>query len=282
MVGACAVRATSGFLPNPPAAPVGAPAVMATGLTGPQGIVVAPDGRVYVTATSPGEIHRIDPLTTPPTVTRFATGLSEPAQLAMAGADAIVVAERAANRVTRIAINADGTAGARSELASGFTGPWGVTWDGAGNLLVSNEFSSTVDRVAPGGAVTRGVISGYSAPLDMRFDGEGRLWVGQYFGTTLSDGTQVHLYDASLARLRSATGFSGPIGIALDAAGNAYVANWDGGAAGVGRVLRVTPEGTVTPFASGLSGPHGIAFDARGGLWVADYASNRVLRLGGS
>ncbi len=146
---------------------------------------------------------------------------------------------------------------------------------------MSNEYGSTVDRVAPDGTVTRGVISGYNAPLDMRFDAAGRLWVGQYFGTALNNGTLVHQYDASLTRLRTIMGFSGPIGIALDAAGNAYVANWDGGVTSMGRVLRVATDGAVTMFASGLSGPHAIAFDARGGLWVADYASNRVLRVGG-
>jgi sugar lactone lactonase YvrE len=279
--GACVVRSAGTFLPPPPMVPGAAPAVMATGISGPQGLVIAPDGRVYVSVTGSGSIVRIDPAATPPAVATFATGLSEPSQLAMNTGDALVVAERSANRVTRIAINADGTAGARTMLAAGFSGPWGVTWDGAGNLLVSNEYGNTVDRVAPDGTVTRGVISGYNAPLDMRFDAAGRLWVGQYFGTALNNGTLVHQYDASLTRLRTVTGFSGPIGIALDAAGNAYVANWDGGATSMGRILRVATDGAVTMFASGLSGPHAIAFDARGGLWVADYASNRVLRVGG-
>ena len=42
--------------------------------------------------------------------------------------------------------------------------------------------------------------------------------VGQFFGTSLNNGTLVHQYDGSLARLRSVAGFSGPVGIALDAA----------------------------------------------------------------
>ncbi len=271
------------YTPPAPPIPTGAPAVMATGIRGPQGLAVAPDGAVFVSALVAGTIVRIDPAVTPGIVTTWATGFSEPAQITFDAAGNLLVAERAGNRLTRVTVNPDGSAGARSTVASGFSGPWGVTVDTSGNYLVSNEFGSTVDRVASTtGAVTRGVITGYNSPLDMRFDLTGRLIVGQYFGTALNDGALVHRYDSSLRLLRSSTGFSGPIGIAIDASGNAYVANWDGGTSGAGRILRLADDGTLTLFYRGLNGPHGIAFDARGGLWIADYVTDRVLRLGGS
>ncbi len=282
--GACVGTVGGGvFTPDPPAVPTGTPAVMATSIRGPQGLVIARDGMVYVSALTAGTIVRIDPAVTPGIVTTWATGFSEPAQLAFDAAGNILVAERSGNRLTRVVMNADGTSGARNTVATGFSGPWGVTVETSGDYLVSNEFGATVDRVAAAsGAVTRGVISGYNGPLDMRFDLRGRLIVGQYFGTGLGNGNLVHRYDATLRLERSSMGFSGPIGIALDSAGNAYVANWDGGATGAGRILRVDDAGTVSVFYRGLNGPHAIAFDARGGLWIADYATDRVLRLGGT
>ena len=46
-----------------------------------------------------------------------------------------------------------------------------------------------------------------------------------------------------------ASGFDDPYGLAFDAAGNLYVANY------ANTVSKVTPAGVVSPFASGFDGP---------------------------
>ncbi len=61
------------------------------------------------------------------------------------------------------------------------------------------------------------------------------------------------------------SGFDGPLGMAFDAAGNLYVANLYNNT-----VSEVSSEGLVSTFASGLSGPTGLAFDAAGNLYVAN------------
>ena len=274
--GECLRRNADGsFLP--PARPTGAAGAMqvvATGLGGVQGLLLSPDASaVYVSATGLGVIWRVPLGTLPATPARWAEGLSGPSQMTFDPEGRIVVAEREGNRVTRIAINPDGSAGTRSAVSATFQGPWGVIFDASGNLLVSNEFGNTVDRVSPMGAVTRGVVPMFPAPLDMRFDATGSLYVGDY-GSPLTSGTNVFVYDGSLTRTRTITGLQGPIGIALDLGGDVYVANYRGN-----NVVRVSPAGVSTEYATGLSGPHAIAFDPRGMLYVADYGNQRLVRF---
>lgn len=70
------------------------------------------------------------------------------------------------------------------------------------------------------------------------------------------------------------TGFAGPIGLALDTAGNVYAANYT-----TNNVVRVTPANVATPYVTGLAGPHAIAFDPTGALYIDDYATGRLLRV---
>jgi len=275
IAGACAARTPDGsWLPPAQGPMTGAPTVVASNLGGVQGMLFSRDAQqVYVSATGQGVIWRVDLRTTPATTTRWAEGLTGPSQLTFDPEGRIVVAEREANRVTRIVVNTDGTAGTRTPYPTAFQGPWGLLFDAAGGLLVSNEFGTTVDRIAPDGMVTRGIVPAFATPLELRFDGQRNLYVGDY-GSPLTSGTRVLVYNPSLALTRTITGFAGPIGIALDSAANVYVANYTRN-----DITRVTPAGAASVYATGLSGPHAIAFDPSGRLYVADFGTGRLLRL---
>lgn len=69
-------------------------------------------------------------------------------------------------------------------------------------------------------------------------------------------------------------GLSSPVGMAYDAAGALYVANWS-----AGNVIRFSPKGARTIFASGLSGPSGLAISRRGDIYVASYNEDLVWRF---
>ena len=66
-------------------------------------------------------------------------------------------------------------------------------------------------------------------------------------------------------------GLSSPVGMAYDASGNLYVANWSGGT-----VLKFAPGGQRSVFAEGLSGPSGLALSPTGDIYVASYSEDLV------
>lgn len=78
----------------------------------------------------------------------------------------------------------------------------------------------------------------------------------------------------TLDRTASHAGLSAPVGMAYDAGGNLYVANWS-----AGTVMRFTPKGEQTVFASGLSGPSGLAISSKGDVYVASYNEDLVWRF---
>jgi sugar lactone lactonase YvrE len=57
----------------------------------------------------------------------------------------------------------------------------------------------------------------------------------------------------------------GPNGLAFDSAGNLFVATSNPSHE---FILKFTPGGAVSTFASGLNGPNGLAFDSAGNLYV--------------
>ena len=72
-----------------------------------------------------------------------------------------------------------------------------------------------------------------------------------------------------------APGLNEPRGLVFDAAGLLYVAT-----SGGDQILRFTPDGTRTVFASELlDGPRGLAFDAEGILFAANGVSNTVVKI---
>jgi uncharacterized protein (TIGR03437 family) len=133
----------------------------------------------------------------------------------------------------------------------------GVAVDGAGNLFISDMENCKILKVTPGGIVTAAAGTGSSG-----YSGDG----GQ----------------ATSARLTS------PMGIALDSAGNLYIAD-----TGNYRIRKVSPAGIITTVAGGgtvsfpppnpiptgdgglatmaiLEFPVGVAVDGSGNIYIAD------------
>jgi len=175
--------------------------------------------------------------------------------LAMFLALSLTVCENQSSRseaffVSTLAGGEEGFADGKGENAR-FTWPRGIAIDAAGNLYVTD--SSHIRKVTPKGEVTTlaGSKEGFA-------DGEGEN-----------------------AR------FEFPHGIAIDRAGNLYVADTRNH-----RIRKVTKEGEVTTlvggergFANGngssarFSSPKGIAIDAMGNLYVADYGNDCIRKV---
>jgi sugar lactone lactonase YvrE len=206
-----------------------------------------------------------------PTVSTFATGLSNPQGLAVDANGNIYVANYGAGTVSKIT-----PAGAVSQFASGFGSPTSLAFDAGGNLYVANFGFNSISKVTRAGTVTT-FVSNINNPAALSFDRAGNLYVAN-LGNTGQPQTVSKVTPAGGVSV-FASGFIYPSGLAFDAAGNLYVANETN--ANVEVVDRVTPGGVVTPFASGFALPDsgGLAFDTSGNLYVSSYGGNYVSKV---
>jgi len=139
----------------------------------------------------------------------------------------------------------DGGPAARAQLGS----PEGLAIDHAGNLYIADAVDHRVRRISPAGIITTVAGNGYPG-----FRGDGG--------------------PAQAAQLNA------PYGLAVDAAGNLYLADL-----GNARIRKISPDGIIQTIAGGgvagltLSQPRNLALDATGNLYLSDFGSHRVLRI---
>lgn len=186
----------------------------------------------------------------------------------------------------------------------------GVTRDAAGNLFVCDRDANrivkiTTDGVASvfagngsGGAIINGTgtAAGFYAPYGITIDGTGNLFVGEYANQAIRKITPAAVVTTlagnGTAGLLNGTGsnatFNQPVGLAVDASGNVFIADY------LNNVIRkITPTGVVTTFAgsgaaaltdgtgtsAAFNGPFALVFDPSGNLIVADYLNHAVRKI---
>ena len=149
----------------------------------------------------------------------------------------------------------DGGPAVKAQLSQ----PDGLALDGAGNLYIADAANSVVRRVAPNGIITTVAGNGISG-----YSGDGSL--------------------AASAQLNV------PTGVAVDSAGNLYVADFSNHV-----IRKVAPNGTISTLAgtgkcghSGdgsaatgaqLCGPQGVAVDSAGNVYISDTNNNTIRKV---
>ena len=200
--------------------------------------------------------------------------------------------------------NIDGTgAGAR------FMRPGGVAEDGAGNVYVADTYDSTIRKITPTGVVTTlagspgqqgsadgtGAAARFNWPAGVAIDSAGNLYVADTRSDTIRKVTAAGVVTTvagspGVAGSANGTGaaasFDLPGGVAVDAAGNLYVAD-----TGNSTIRKITPAGLVSTLAgtAGVTGaadgtgaaasfdlPGGVTVDSSGTLYVADTANSTI------
>jgi sugar lactone lactonase YvrE len=203
--------------------------------------------------------------------------------------------------------NVDGPA-----AAARFSSPFGIAVDGAGNVYVADNVTSTIRRITPAGEVTTfagspgqpGSADGtaaaarFNSPTAIAIDGNGNFFVADNGNHTIRriapDGA-VTTFAGAAGQLGSANGagaaarFRFPTGVAVDGAGNVFVA--DSRNATIRRIAATgvvsTIAGTAEAFGSvdgnGPSArfvqPVGIASDLAGTVYVADISTATIRRV---
>lgn len=132
--------------------------------------------------------------------------------------------------------------------------PTGLGLDAAANLYIVDTGNQRIRRVGPGGIVTTVAGNGGRG-----FSGDG----GMATAASLSLGNVQYL------------GIAGyPTSVAVDGAGNLYIADTDNG-----RVRKVNPAGIISSAITGLRDPYGVASDAVGNLFITDSSNDRILKV---
>jgi TonB family protein len=182
--------------------------------------------------------------------------------LYVAGGRSAVVRKITANG-PQSTIAGNGTAGSSGDggpaVSAQLRNPVGLAVDAAGNLYIADSVDHRIRRVNRGGTINTFAGNGIRG-----FSGDGG--------------------PATSAQLNA------PAGLALDRAGNLYVAD-----SGNASIRRITPDGKISTIAgngtAGFSGDGGpatsaqlgfvfdVAVDASGNLYIADTGNNRVRKV---
>lgn len=192
-----------------------------------------------------------------------------------------------------------------------FNRPGGVVVDSSGNVFVGDLDNHVIRKITPAGVVTTfagsagsagsadGVGSGarFNTPFGLAFDGAGNLFVADLNNNTIrkisANGTVTTLAGAAGSGGRvdgtgSAARFNAPVGLAVDANGNVFVADTQNQT-----IRKITSGGVVTTIAgtggsvgtadgvgaaARFNNPYGIVVDPSGNLFVSD-TSNHTIRM---
>jgi sugar lactone lactonase YvrE len=250
--------------------------------------------------------------------TGTAAKLNSPVALTVGASGNLFVVESGNNAVRKITASAvvtilagSGTWGSTngSGLAASFHYPYGIAADASGNLYVGDSFNNKIRKITPAGAVTNFAGSGTAgatngSSLTAKFDGPQGTAVDAAGNVYVADGNN-HLIRkitptgvvttvagsgvaGSADGVGTAASFSYPSAVALDAAGNIYVADFNNN-----KIRHITTAGIVTTLA-GTGGytsvdgpgsiatfnlPSGICVDAAGNVYVADMGNHKIRKI---
>jgi sugar lactone lactonase YvrE len=314
----------------------GASATAAT-LDYPDGVVVDAAGNLFIADTSNNVIREVAATSgNIATVVGNATygyagdggaatsaELRFPSGLALDAAGNLYIADTNNNVIRKVAAGVIATLAGNANGASGDGGPAtsallsyaeGAALDTAGNLYIADSGNNRIRKVAANGTITTVAgtgAAGYGGdagpataatlnqPAGVALDGAGNLYIADTYNhairkvaaatgvitTVAGNGTQGYSGNAGAA---TSAQLAYPYGIALDTAGNLYIADtWNA------VIRKVTTAGIISTVAgsnviaysgdggpatqAGLNYPYGVAVDSSGALYIADTA-NSVIR----
>ena len=194
--------------------------------------------------------------------------------------------------------------------------PRGIVVDGAGNLFIADRDNHRIRKVDSAGVISTVAGTGergyggnggpaadaqLNSPTGVAVDGAGNLFIADYAnnrvrkvdsagGITAFAGTG-EIGDGGDGGPAAEAQLSYPYGLAVDGAGNLYIAEEQGH-----RIRKVDSAGVISTFAgtgeygfegdggpaaeARLSYPRGLAADGAGNLYIADYVNHRIRKVG--
>jgi len=222
---------------------------------GPDGLAVDTSGNIYVTESS-GYIRTVTPagLVTTWEIPGLGPAYGGWKAITVNRAGVIYVTDSYSQTIRMLTKTGVPT------VTTGLNYPSGLAADAAGDLYVADKYNQRIIKVTPQGVVS--TLAG-STPCGTGCPGG------------FADGTG------------AAAQFNYPGGVAVDAAGNVYVADPSNN-----RIRKVTPQGAVSTLAGSTKGyadgtgsaaqfssPSGVAVDVSGNVYVTDSGNSRIRRI---
>jgi sugar lactone lactonase YvrE len=190
-----------------------------------------------------------------------------------------------------------------------FHEPEGVDVDDSGNVYVADAYNNEIRKITPGGLVStlagstiqgstdgQGTVASFSYPGGVAVDASGNVYIadsGNNEIRKITPGGLVSTFAGSTTPgstdgQGTAASFYFPTGLAVDASGNVYVADYFNNL-----IRKITPGGLVSTFAGSTTGgytdgqgtaasfnnPDGIALDANGNVYVTDYGNFLIRKI---
>ncbi len=240
------------------------------------------------------------------TISRF----SAPRGIATDSAGNVYVADTSNHTIRKITPQGVASTLAGTGATAVFISPGGVATDGAGNVFVADTDNHAIRKITPAGNVSllaggssgssdgNGTSARFFYPGAIATDSVGNIYVADTENHTIRKITptgDVSTLAGAAGTAGAADGngsnarFSFPLGVAVDSAGNVFVADAQNHA-----IRRITPTGDVSTLAgsAGNNGtadgtganarfdtPMGLAIDSGGTLYVADYNNHTIRKI---
>lgn len=205
-----------------------------SGLNAPQGLAVDPAGNLFIANTGSNQIVEV-PLVggvlNSSGQTVVASGLNAPLGLAVDLSGNILVANSGAGNVLLLP-NQGGVVGSLPPYAigSGFKKPTAIAVDPSGNIFIGDATAANIVEITPTGQQSS-ILANYSQLAGLAVDANDDIYLTQ---TGVPAVTRIAFIAGAYATNSTSSlgsGLVGPQGIAIDTAGDLYVADASGGAA---------------------------------------------------
>lgn len=289
-------------------------------LNDPRGIAVDASGTRYVADSQNNRVLKVTP---DGTITTLASGLNWAAGIAVDAAGNVYVSELNGHDIRKIAA---GT-GNITTLATGLSSPMALAFDGAGNLYVADNNTDQISRVDQDGTVTPvagtprqdgggptasagdggpALSAGINQPMGLTFDLAGNMYIASWgcncirkvnandslISTVAGDQDPNGGYSGDGAAAVNAK-LQGPHGVAVDTAGNLFIADTENHAirkvdVATGNISTIAGgQGSANTgdggpaLAAGLIFPHALAIDGYGSVYIASANAVRKMTPGG-